>query len=489
MLPFPANRVLDSEGPPTGFSLRNPRFRSMNSSKLGCVFLLLGLFAALPASAGWKRIVDHGSPWSKKRPVRPQTRYIVLHTTEGAERGALYKLSKDGEAHYLVGKDGTVHRIVDRRRIATHAGRSMWEGRQDIDRYAIGIEIAGYHDRSPTRAQLSALKQLLHELQAIYSVPDERVLTHSMVAFGVPNRYHRKRHRGRKRCGMTLASPKMRKAMGLSDRPSKDPDVSAGRLVVGDPQLYANLFPRVAATPPARAAARIAETKPPKKPPAVPKPPEPKPEKAIVASVAPTEGVIGAGRTPWDIAREAYASPKVTYIFPDGTRHRGNEITAWASIPAGTKVLMTPDSAAATPSEAPAVAAKAAAVADTDDEAALDGFAVVGEDRDLTPIAGDEIAADTTIYWFPDGMVRTGAALASSSRWKSRLESPPVGTRVLVGYQFGGYVKPHRPPSVICGNRWNYPSTFYRLPNGEIRSGDQVDAAHIPLNTLVFFRT
>ena len=67
----------------------------------------------------------------------------MLHTTEGAERGALAKLSRDGEAHYLVGRSGTVYRIVDKARIAAHAGRSMWEGHQNLDRSALAVEVVG----------------------------------------------------------------------------------------------------------------------------------------------------------------------------------------------------------------------------------------------------------------------------------------------------------------------------------------------------------
>ena len=426
-----------------------PRSR-FSPARLASVGLLAAL--ALPAEAQADfRIVDYGSPWSERRPRRPHTRYIVLHTTEGAERGALAKLSREGEAHYLVGKNGTVHRVVDKTRIAAHAGRSMWEGRRNLDRHAVAIEVAGYHDRRPTPPQLRALRELLRQLQSLYDIPDERVLTHSMVAFGVPNRWHRRRHRGRKRCAMRLADPAVRRAMGLTARPRRDPDVAAGRLVVADRALYSALFPPVTRRSPARSAT-----------PAPALAPAPRPSRP--------GAVIAEGQSPWDIAREAYASASVTYVFPDGRRLRGDQVDDWLHIPAGTRVV-TSDG------DAPAA------------EDALDGFAVIGEDGDLDAIAGDEKTADTTIYLFPDGMVRTGAELKRDQRFRGRLEAPPEGTRVLVGYAFGGYVKGTRPPSVICGTRWNYPSTFYRFPDGEIRSGDEVDAVRIPRNTLVFFRS
>lgn len=413
------------------------------------VGLALGLaVGAEPAEApGWRRIVDYGSRWSRKRPVRPQTRYIVLHTTEGAERGSLAKLSRDGEAHYLVGQDGSVFRIVDRTKIATHAGRSMWEGRVNLDEHAVGVEVVGYHDRVPGRRQLAALKELIRQLQSLYNVPDERVLTHSMVAYGRPNRWHRKRHRGRKRCAMSLAEPQVREALGLDGRVKEDPDVRAGRLMVADRDLFAALYVKD----------RQRTT--------TGKSTQPKPKTATGDPF-----VVSQDRSPWDIARENYASSRVLYHFPDGRTLRGSEIKDWTRMPPGTRVDLTP--------------------ASNEKSSDFDGFATVGRDgKSPKAIAGAEHRAETTIYFFPSGLVRTGAQLAGDRRFRFLLSDAPTGTRVLVGYRYGGYVTAHRPPSVICGTRWNYPSTFYRFPDGKIRSGDEVDAVHIPKNTLVFFQS
>lgn len=403
------------------------------------LFLIASLLAGFPGTAGaeWK-IVDHGSPWSAKRPLRPHTRYIVLHTTEGAERGSLAKLAKDGEAHYLVGADGTVHRLVDRHRIAAHAGRSMWDGHANIDEYALGIEVVGYHSAKPNAAQISALHELLRQLQGIYQIPDERVLTHSMVAYGSPNRWHRKRHRGRKRCGMRLAEEDVRRALGLTARPRVDPDVKAGRLVVADDELFSVLFPKGGAKAPSPAKPRVAGD------------------------------VVAPGRSPWDIAREDYASPHVRYIYPDGKELRGDEIEDWMHMPAGVRVVV--------------------GEVDRSNSEGFEGARVVAEDGQLDALTGDAKREATTIYLFPSGLVRTGAQLTESERFRFLLDEAPAGTRVLVGYQFGGYVTDKRPPSVICGERWSYPSTFYRFPDGEIHSGDAVDAARIPRHTLVFFR-
>ena len=45
------------------------------------------------------RISNHYSPYNKKRALRPHTRYIVLHTTEGKDRGSLSVVTRSGLAH------------------------------------------------------------------------------------------------------------------------------------------------------------------------------------------------------------------------------------------------------------------------------------------------------------------------------------------------------------------------------------------------------
>ena len=104
-------------------------------------------------------------------------------------------------------------------------------------------------------------------------------------------------------------------------------------------------------------------------------------------------------------------------------------------------------------------------------------------------IAGESFASETTIYFLPSGMVRTGHDLQRRRSTRPLLQELPAGTRVLVGYVYGGHVKKNRLPSRIAGRKWNYPSTFYRLPDGSILSGEEIDDAQIPPNTLVLFQS
>ncbi len=184
------------------------------------------------------------SPRNPERKVRTSTRLIVLHTTEAPARSSLNKLSDRGEAHYCVTEDGGIYVIVDRDREAFHAGRSLWTGVEDVDKYSIGIECVGYHNKAMPMVQLVAIRSLVKELQSMYRIPDERVVAHSHVAYGVPNRWQKRRHRGRKRCGMLFAMPSVRRVLQLKSRPAYDPDTRAGRLVVGDPYLNKILYGR-----------------------------------------------------------------------------------------------------------------------------------------------------------------------------------------------------------------------------------------------------
>jgi N-acetylmuramoyl-L-alanine amidase len=371
----------------------------------------------------------------------------VLHTTEGDEEGSLNKIVRYGEAHYFISPSGVAYRIIDRTKIAKHAGRSMWEGRSSIDSYSIGIEVVGYHNQDITDAQYDTLRELLRQLKDLYHISDKNVLTHSMVAYGRPNRFHNNNHRGRKRCGMIFAEPDVRARLGLKDKPESDTDVAAGRLKVGDSELYHFLFARAPKETLVAAVNRPAVTAP-------------------TAIEPPKESTrIDGNYTAWNIARERYNEPSTIYVLPDGKRLRGDQIQNWAQIPTGTQVLL----------------------GENEESQPFEGFIEIGKDGD-TPqaIAGTDYASKTTIYFFPDGLVRTGAELKKRRSWRELLKKPPKGTRLLVGYIYGGHVKTRRSPKSIAGEKWNYPSTYYRYPDGTILSGDDVDLKDIPAGTLVF---
>ena len=185
------------------------------------------------------------SPRNPERSVRSSTTLIVLHTTEAPARSSLNKLSERGEAHFCVTEEGQIYAIVDRDREAFHAGRSMWNGKEDVDKFSIGIECVGNHDKAMSMVQLTAIRDLVAEMKRIYRLSDDHVICHSHVAYGAPNKWQRHRHRGRKRCGMLFAMASVRRVLKLTSRPAYDPDTRAGRLIVGDPYLRDVLYGRI----------------------------------------------------------------------------------------------------------------------------------------------------------------------------------------------------------------------------------------------------
>lgn len=201
------------------------------------------LAAALwPDGAQGGILMRYRSARNGERRKRASTELIILHTTEAPAKSALRHLSERGECHYCVAEDGAIYQIVDTWRVAFHAGRSMWNGREDVDEFSIGIECVGYHDKPMPAIQLEAISRLVKQLQRTYGIKDDKVLTHSQVAYGAANKWQKKRHRGRKRCGMLFATAAGRKALGLKGRVKTDPDVKARRLVVGDPYLQKVLY-------------------------------------------------------------------------------------------------------------------------------------------------------------------------------------------------------------------------------------------------------
>lgn len=389
---------------------------------------------------------------NRERSVRKSTSLIILHTTEAPSRSALRKLSDLGECHYCIDESGKVFRIIDHRRVAFHAGRSMWNGRSNVDDFSIGIEVCGYHNKPLNAAQVRALSDLIGEMKAIYKISDQRVLAHSHVAYGTPNKWQKRSHRGRKRCGMQFGAVAMRARLNLRSRPSVDPDVRAGRLVAADQGLTQVLYGRAPACTPlvvagtAKAAATPATT-------------------ASARSVASQAGIclngneIKKGRSAWDIAREAYNHPTTIYTFPDGTQKQGHQIADFKLIPAGTKV----------------------ATKSTMDNVP-ESFKVVGRDGRGPDITGKESLLVSTIYVFPNGKYKRGSQMKADEVLKL-----PYGTKVLLGYALGGPITAKRPASSFCNNRWRESDTFFLL-EGVLVPGSKVDDKKIPAGTIFFYK-
>jgi N-acetylmuramoyl-L-alanine amidase len=91
-------------------------------------------------------------------------------------------------AHYVVAEDGAIYRIVPEQSRAWHAGKSSWEGEEDVNQRSIGIEIVnGGHDFGLPDfpdAQIEAVIALVGDILARRNLAPSRVIGHSDVAPG-----------------------------------------------------------------------------------------------------------------------------------------------------------------------------------------------------------------------------------------------------------------------------------------------------------------
>jgi N-acetylmuramoyl-L-alanine amidase len=115
---------------------------------------------------------------------------LVLHYTELPLDESL-KVLRDGgranrvSAHYVVAEDGVVYRLVPEDRVAWHAGRSYWRGREALNGSSIGIEIVNLHgDRHDyPDGQIAALVELCRDIIGRHPAIEPRnVVGHSDIA-------------------------------------------------------------------------------------------------------------------------------------------------------------------------------------------------------------------------------------------------------------------------------------------------------------------
>ena len=436
--------------------------------RLRVMWLALALCASAPLLAAPLVLKDdYRSPRNKERPLRKATTLIVLHTTEAHAKSSLNKLSERGEAHYCVVEDGTVYRIIDRDREAFHAGRSMWQGKEDCDEFSIGIEVVGHHDQAVTLQQLAALKELIARLKRMYSITDARVVCHSHVAYGAPNSWHKKRHRGRKRCGMLFAMPSVRTRLGLTARPPSDPDVKAKRLVQADPGLADVLYgkcdtmasvyarrpaPVVMRPAPTTAKPQTAAKPPPKQPkpqtaktPPKPPPPPPKSPPKIIAVKPPPKAVITVTSPP---AAKPVPPPIVK--------------------PAQPKFAVPP------PQEE-----ETGVLADIGGFFKSTAKLIVPKKKKRVP--------ESNAVTSPPPQIVIGRKLERPPQILSRDPRNLAALEAMPGYVKGGPVSEEITPYGIAGAAWRAPTTYYYM-NGRIVTGDKVNEKLIEKGAYIFYK-
>ena len=135
-------------------------------------------------------VIDRPSPNQGARPEGTAIDLLVLHYTELALQESLDILSDPARAirvsaHYVLAEDGTVYRLVPEERVAWHAGRSHWRGREALNASSIGVEIVNLHgDRHDyPQPQIAALIELCCGILARHpAIVPQNVVGHSDIA-------------------------------------------------------------------------------------------------------------------------------------------------------------------------------------------------------------------------------------------------------------------------------------------------------------------
>ena len=396
------------------------------------------------------KIIDHRSRLNPrfKKSIRKKTRYVIIHTSELGLGATLRVVSRGkqfqsgdktpgGHAHYVIARNGRTYRILDKKYRADHAGLSMWKGRTDISDVSLGIEIVGYHTAPITASQYKSLGMLLGILEKVYSLDDQDVLTHSQVAYGKPNPWFKKNHRGRKRCAKNFNRSKA----GLGPGLPYDPDVRAGRLTA-DPTL-AGVFYALNYKGP------------------VYKNPVPLTEPREFGS-----NIISKTNSAWSIAGGDYDKNTTAYLLSDGQIIPGDKIggtIGWNRLPLNTKVILNQDTEPGVLQIQVQTQVK-----------------IISNNMTAWSHAGAAYREDTTIYFLPSGRVYPGSKI---SDW----DDLPLETRVLVGYRGPFPITKAQTAYRIAGQTYKAPETVYYVPPGTLTTGDKmVDFSHLPRGTQIY---
>ncbi len=136
------------------------------------------------------RTIELPSPNCAPRPEGATPDILVLHYTELPLQESLDILC-DGarehrvSSHYVLAEDGAIYRLVPEDRVAWHAGRSHWRGRESLNAASIGIEVVNLHgDRYDYPLhQIEALIELCRTiLERHPAIESRNVVGHSDIA-------------------------------------------------------------------------------------------------------------------------------------------------------------------------------------------------------------------------------------------------------------------------------------------------------------------
>ncbi len=136
-------------------------------------------------------LVPKHSPNQSDRPDGIEINAVVIHADTAARVKSsiewLQSPKSKASYHVLIGRFGDCYSLVPFDKKAWHAGKSVFMGESDVNRFSIGISFGNKNDgKEPyTDAQYLAGAKLVKELMERYpAITLDRITTHAIISPG-----------------------------------------------------------------------------------------------------------------------------------------------------------------------------------------------------------------------------------------------------------------------------------------------------------------
>lgn len=127
------------------------------------------------------------------RPLKNEVKKIVLHHTGSTDEKNNNKYvhnhfmnpKSETSAHIVIEEDGTRTVYASPDQVTFHAGRSSWDGRDNVNDFGVGVEFQGDTNVKPlTSAQVKSFVEYFDQLARKYNLSTKDIITHAMIAPG-----------------------------------------------------------------------------------------------------------------------------------------------------------------------------------------------------------------------------------------------------------------------------------------------------------------
>lgn len=182
-------------------------YDKQNEAPSGNFLYLIGAHSYFPSDTvkteAYRKPTDESA--KKGHPLTNEQKGVVLHHTGFFEEdlGAVTKyfqdLNNEASAHVIIGQDGRRRVFGTPDQVMWHAGKSYWNGRDEVNDFMIGIEFQGDTQKGPlTEEQIQSAVEYLIPIIRKAGIALEDITTHQQVR-ELYNQYRKKLPSGSKK--------------------------------------------------------------------------------------------------------------------------------------------------------------------------------------------------------------------------------------------------------------------------------------------------